>query len=91
MKNKMHNTVHAGRKHAIWFLMVSQCHIKGPTQHRVGADLLMYLGHTIVDVTNDYEDDSNKTHYGKEACFLHPRLFKNKFTRPWFPILTGTE
>lgn len=56
----------------VLFIVVFLCSAQGPVQHRVTADFLIYLGHMIVEVTNDYEDESDKTHYGKKRCFCHP-------------------
>ena len=62
----------------------SQWHTECPLQHSVTADMLIYLGHVIVGVTNSNEDDSDKTWYERELCFCHPRLFKTN-SPSWGP------
>ena len=66
--------VHTSHKHACLIPYRSSVSHTQTTECRMAVDLI-YSGHIIVEVTNDYEDNLNKIDSGKEFCFRHPSLF----------------
>ena len=66
--------VHTVHRHACLIHYRNSVSHTQTTECRMAADL-KYLGHTIVEVTNDYEDNLNKIDSGKGLCFRHTNVF----------------